>query len=200
MWKYKETTLGPAGHNEPPPTCSEDIGTKNIIPRGVGIGVASVVGAGAMVAAAPLVLTAAGFTAGGAAAGSMAASMMSSAAIANSGSVAAGSLVALLQSAGAAGIGTATSVTLGATGAAIGGGMTGVLTRDKNTNTDTETKTSDDDGSKDLVALLQSAGAATSSTLGATGAALGGKLTGLLTWDNESNPDKEAKTSDRDRN
>ncbi|KAK3892046.1 hypothetical protein Pcinc_004015 [Petrolisthes cinctipes] len=141
--------------------------------------------------------------------------------------------VALLQSAGAAGIGTATSVTLGATGAAMGGGLTGLLTRDKNTNPDTETKTSDDDGvsgftgvgvaagslagsmksstavianggavaAGSLVALLQSAGAATSATLGATGAALGGKLKGLLTGpDNESDPDKEAKTSDRDRN
>ncbi|KAK4322486.1 hypothetical protein Pmani_006825 [Petrolisthes manimaculis] len=174
MWKYKED--------------------KNIIPRSVGIGVASVLGAGAMVAAAPLVLTAAGFTAGGAAAGSMAASMMSSAAIANSGSVAAGSLVALLQSAGAAGIGTAPSVTLGATGAAIGGGLRSVLTRDKNTETKTFggfTGVAFAAGS--LVALLQSAGAATSSTLGATGAALGGKLTGLLTWD-------KAKTSGRDRN
>lgn len=52
------------------------------------------------VAAAPLVLGAAGFTAGGIAAGSIASSMMSSAAVAGGGGVAAGSLVAALQAAG----------------------------------------------------------------------------------------------------
>ncbi|KAK4322366.1 hypothetical protein Pmani_006880 [Petrolisthes manimaculis] len=75
--------------------------------RGIGIGVASVLGAGALIASAPFVLTAAGFTAGGVAAGSLAASMMSSAAVANGGAIAAGSAVAVLQLAGAAGIGAA---------------------------------------------------------------------------------------------
>ena len=55
-------------------------------------------------AAAPLVLTAVGFTAGGIAAGSIASSMMSAAAVANGGGVAAGSLVAVLQSAGKPGL------------------------------------------------------------------------------------------------
>ncbi|KAK3863305.1 hypothetical protein Pcinc_030917 [Petrolisthes cinctipes] len=213
----------PARHRKPPPTYSKNTDTKSIIPRSVGIGVASVLGAGAMVAAAPFVLTAAGFTAAGAAAGSLAATMMSSAAIANGGAVAAGSTVAVLQSAGIAGIGTAATVALGATGAAVGGGMTSLLTEDKNTDTETKTSYDDDiwedniedtgagenniedtgdgdggggswadsikssaafiayggaDAADNLVALLQSAGAAT----------------GLYTWD------KETKTSDGDEN
>lgn len=52
------------------------------------------------VAAAPVVLGAAGFTSAGIAAGSVAAKMMSAAAVANGGGVAAGSVVAALQSAG----------------------------------------------------------------------------------------------------
>lgn len=52
------------------------------------------------VAAAPLVLGAAGFTSAGVVAGSVAAKMMSAAAVANGGGVVAGSLVAGLQSVG----------------------------------------------------------------------------------------------------
>lgn len=52
------------------------------------------------VAAAPVVLSAVGFTGSGIAAASIAAKMMSAAAVANGGGVAAGSLVATLQSIG----------------------------------------------------------------------------------------------------
>lgn len=52
------------------------------------------------VAAAPVVLSAVGFTGTGIAAASIAAKMMSAAAVANGGGVAAGSLVATLQSVG----------------------------------------------------------------------------------------------------
>ena len=48
--------------------------------------------------------------------------MMSSAAIANGGGVVAGSAVAVLQSAGAAGISTGATVGLGAIGGAVGRG------------------------------------------------------------------------------
>lgn len=54
----------------------------------------------AAVAAAPVLLTASGFTGAGIAAGSVASWMMSTAAVANGGGVAAGSVVAVLQSAG----------------------------------------------------------------------------------------------------
>uniref|UniRef100_A0A3Q0T6S5 Uncharacterized protein n=1 Tax=Amphilophus citrinellus TaxID=61819 RepID=A0A3Q0T6S5_AMPCI len=68
-------------------------------------------GAGGAVVSAPIVLGAVGFTSVGIAASSYAASMMSAAAVANGGGVAAGSLVAILQSAGMAGLsGTATAV------------------------------------------------------------------------------------------
>uniref|UniRef100_A0A7N5K9P9 Uncharacterized protein n=1 Tax=Ailuropoda melanoleuca TaxID=9646 RepID=A0A7N5K9P9_AILME len=75
-------------------------------------GVAGVVGA---TVALPVVLGAAGFTAGGIAAGSLAAKMMSAAAIANGGGVAAGGAVAALQSIGAAGLslGTTSAITAG---------------------------------------------------------------------------------------
>ena len=76
-------------------------------------------GVGAVVAA-PLVLTAAGFTSAGIAGGSLAASMMSASAIANGGGVAAGSLVAVLQSAGAVGLGAAGAAAVGSAGAAVG--------------------------------------------------------------------------------
>ncbi|KTG43160.1 hypothetical protein cypCar_00015671 [Cyprinus carpio] len=79
-------------------------------------------GAAGTVLLAPVALGIAGFTGAGIAAGSTAAGMMSSAAIANGGGVAAGSLVALLQSAGAAGLSaTATA------GVASVGGATGAL-------------------------------------------------------------------------
>ncbi|XP_038193599.1 interferon alpha-inducible protein 27-like protein 2A isoform X1 [Arvicola amphibius] len=58
------------------------------------------VGAAVGVGAAPVALTAMGFTGTGIAAASIAAKMMSAAAIANGGGVAAGSLVATLQSVG----------------------------------------------------------------------------------------------------
>ena len=49
--------------------------------------------------------------------------MMGSAAAANGGGVAAGSLVAVLQSIGAAGLGTAGTAAAAGTGAAAGGGI-----------------------------------------------------------------------------
>ncbi|XP_072403960.1 interferon alpha-inducible protein 27-like protein 2A isoform X1 [Chiloscyllium punctatum] len=81
---------------------------------------AIITGTVATIAAAPVILGAVGFTSAGIAGGSIAASMMSSAAIANGGGVAAGSLVAVLQSAGAAGIPVAAKLGLGAAGACIG--------------------------------------------------------------------------------
>nr|XP_055025481.1 interferon alpha-inducible protein 27-like protein 2A [Misgurnus anguillicaudatus] len=82
-------------------------------------------GAGAVtaVAAAPLVLGAAGFTAGGVAAGSYAASLMSAVAAANGGGVAAGSAVAVLQAAGAAGIPAAANAIIGTLGGAAGAAL-----------------------------------------------------------------------------
>jgi len=79
-----------------------------------------VVGGGAVVAA-PLVLSAAGFTAGGVAAGSAAAFVQSMI-----GNVAAGSWFALCQSAGAAGIATSSSAVIGTVGAAVGSAAAGV--------------------------------------------------------------------------
>jgi len=75
----------------------------------------------AAVAAAPLVLGAAGFTAGGVAAGSIAASVQSAV---YGGSVASGSVFALLQSAGAAGIGAAANATIAGTAGGITAGFT----------------------------------------------------------------------------
>uniref|UniRef100_A0A3B4YZX1 Interferon alpha-inducible protein 27-like protein 2A n=1 Tax=Stegastes partitus TaxID=144197 RepID=A0A3B4YZX1_9TELE len=72
------------------------------------------------VVAAPVVLGAVGFTSVGIAAGSWAAGMMSSAAIANGGGVAAGSLVAVLQSAGAAGLSGTASAAVAGVGATVG--------------------------------------------------------------------------------
>ncbi|XP_071148552.1 uncharacterized protein [Mytilus edulis] len=69
-------------------------------------------GAGS-IAAAPVVLGAAGFTGSGIAAGSMAARMMAWSAAANGGGVAAGSVVATLQSAGAAGLSLGTKTVIG---------------------------------------------------------------------------------------
>ncbi|KAG8514305.1 LOW QUALITY PROTEIN: Interferon alpha-inducible protein 27-like protein 2A, partial [Galemys pyrenaicus] len=66
--------------------------------------------------AAPVVLSAVGFTGAGIAASSIASSMMSAAAITNGGGVAAGGLVATLQSAGMAGLSAAANVALGAVG------------------------------------------------------------------------------------
>uniref|UniRef100_A0AAZ1Y4H5 Uncharacterized protein n=1 Tax=Oreochromis aureus TaxID=47969 RepID=A0AAZ1Y4H5_OREAU len=61
-----------------------------------------------------------GFTSAGIAVGSYAASMMSSAAVANGGGVAAGSVVAVLQSAGAAGLSATVGAAVAGAGAAVG--------------------------------------------------------------------------------
>ncbi|XP_041828653.1 interferon alpha-inducible protein 27-like protein 2A [Melanotaenia boesemani] len=82
--------------------------------------VAVAVGAGGAVISAPVVLGAIGFTSAGIAAGSYAAGMMSTAAIANGGGVAAGSLVAVLQSAGMAGLSTAATTALASAGGTAG--------------------------------------------------------------------------------
>lgn len=87
----------------------------------VGSAAIGLAGLGAVFAA-PLVLTAVGFTSAGIAAGSLGASMMSSAAIANGGAVAAGSTVAVLQSIGAAGIPAAVEAAVVVSGAAVGAG------------------------------------------------------------------------------
>lgn len=79
-----------------------------------------VVGGGAVVAA-PLVLSAAGFTAGGVAAGSAAAFVQSMI-----GNVAAGSWFALCQSAGAAGIATSSSAVIGTVGTGVGSAAAGL--------------------------------------------------------------------------
>ncbi len=88
--------------------------------------VAGLIGGACAVAAAPVVLTGVGFTAGGIAAGSYAASMMSAAAVANGGAIAAGSTVAVLQSVGAAGLGTAGVAVVGGAGATVGATASGV--------------------------------------------------------------------------
>ena len=81
--------------------------------KDVAVGVAA---GTAAVAATPVVLSAAGFTAGGIAAGSFAASVQS---VFYGSSVATGSVFAALQSAGVAGIGTTASAAIGGvTGAA----------------------------------------------------------------------------------
>ena len=83
------------------------------------LGVGLLVG-GAAVVAAPLALTAVGFSSTGIVAGSMAAKMMSMAAIANGGGMAAGGLIAAAQSAGAAGIATSTSAFIGTAAGSVG--------------------------------------------------------------------------------
>ncbi|XP_037359881.1 interferon alpha-inducible protein 27, mitochondrial-like [Talpa occidentalis] len=83
---------------------------------------AAVLGGAVSVTAAPAVLTALGFTSSGIAASSLAAKMMSLVAIANGGGVPAGSLVAILQSAGAAGLSLSSKLLLGSTGSALVGG------------------------------------------------------------------------------
>nr|CAD92754.1 ISG12a protein [Mus musculus] len=71
------------------------------------------------VAAVPPALSAVGFTASGIAASSLAAKMMSLSAIANGGGVPAGGLVAILQSAGAAGLSVPSTVIVGSAGSAV---------------------------------------------------------------------------------
>ncbi|XP_056003073.1 protein neuralized-like [Ostrea edulis] len=90
----------------------------------------SVVVGGLAVAAAPLALSAAGFSSAGIVAGSLAARLMSMAAIANGGGVAAasaGGWIAALQSAGAAGISATTNLLLGSTA----GGLFAMFNRKK---------------------------------------------------------------------
>ncbi|XP_021035014.1 interferon alpha-inducible protein 27-like protein 2B isoform X2 [Mus caroli] len=70
------------------------------------------------VAAVPPALSAVGFTSSGIAASSLAAKMMSLSAIANGGGVPAGGLVAILQSAGAAGLSMPSTVLVGSAGSA----------------------------------------------------------------------------------
>ena len=86
---------------------------------GLGAGTAAVV-------AGPLVLGAAGFTAGSIAAGSIAASIQSAV---YGGSAASGSLFGLAQSAGAAGIGVAGNTAIGGITAGIAGGLTALKNR-----------------------------------------------------------------------
>lgn len=130
-------------------------GTSSKFWKTAGIAAGSVIGGVGLVAAAPLALTAVGFTSAGIAAGSWAASMMSAAAIANGGGIAAGSMVAVLQSAGAAGIGATATGLLGTAGAGVGGGaafgiskLFGKASRDDNSSdcndSDSNSKKNDD--------------------------------------------------------
>ncbi|XP_060938725.1 interferon alpha-inducible protein 27-like protein 2A [Limanda limanda] len=89
----------------------------------VGKMAAMIAGAAGAVILVPVTLGAIGFTSAGIAAGSTAATMMSSAAVAGGGGVAAGSLVAVLQSAGAAGLSWAVTGAVASTGAAVTGLM-----------------------------------------------------------------------------
>ncbi|XP_036006517.1 interferon alpha-inducible protein 27-like protein 2A [Fundulus heteroclitus] len=91
--------------------------------RNVVITGGAVLGAVGAVALATAALGAIGFTSSGIAAGSFAAKMMSSAAIANGGGVASGSLVAILQSAGAAGLSETAVMVVGSIGGTIGAGV-----------------------------------------------------------------------------
>ncbi|XP_064784449.1 interferon alpha-inducible protein 27-like protein 2A isoform X1 [Oncorhynchus masou masou] len=86
-------------------------------------GIAVTVGAGLAVAFAPATLSAVGFTVTGIAAKSLAAGMMSSAATASGGGVLAGSIVAVLQSAGAAGLAGSTTAVVAGVGGAVGGAV-----------------------------------------------------------------------------
>ena len=81
---------------------------------------AAVAGAVAAVMGTPFFLGTVGYTAAGITKASLAAKMMSVAALANGGGVASGTAVAVLQSVGAAGLGTAGTLAVGAAGAAGG--------------------------------------------------------------------------------
>ena len=89
------------------------------MPTNAGVAVATGTAAGAIIAA-PLVLSAAGFTAGSVAGGSAAAFIQS---VFYGGSVASGSAFALVQSAGTAGIGAAGNAAIGGITAGISGGL-----------------------------------------------------------------------------
>ncbi|CAL4110112.1 unnamed protein product [Meganyctiphanes norvegica] len=117
----------------------------------IGLGVGTVAGGAAAVLAAPVVLTGVGFTSAGIAAGSWAAGMMSAAAASGGGGVAAGSMVALLQSAGAVGLGASATAGVAGAGAGVGAGVTYGFSRffrrnPENTNSDSN---QGEDGDKD---------------------------------------------------
>ncbi|XP_042216292.1 uncharacterized protein LOC121862254 isoform X1 [Homarus americanus] len=109
-----------------------------------GLGIAA--GAVGAVVAAPVVLTGIGFTSAGIAASSIASAMMSSAAIANGGGVAAGGLVAVLQSAGAAGIGLGANACIAGAGAAVGAGVGAVAAKVVKDVSDEKSDGKDNDG------------------------------------------------------
>jgi hypothetical protein len=76
--------------------------------------------------------------------------MMSAAAIANGGGVAAGSLVAVLQSAGAAGLGAGGMAAVGGAAGAVGASITGAALRifGKGKKTDTDSKETEENAKK----------------------------------------------------
>ena len=77
--------------------------------------------------AVPRIIGAVGFKSAGITAGSIAGDMMSAAAAANEGVVVASSAVAVLQSIGVAGFGTARAIAIASGGAAMGVGMAVVV-------------------------------------------------------------------------
>lgn len=98
----------------------------------------------AAVAATPVVLGAAGFTAAGVAAGSFGAWMMSL----SGGSVAAGGLVATLQSVGAAGLGTAGTAAVGTAGAAVGKKLCDIFGKGNDAASGNEAESGNEGGSE----------------------------------------------------
>ena len=96
---------------------------------GVGVGVGAVAG----IAAAPLVLSAAGFTAGGVAAGSIAARVQS---VVYGGATC--GVFSALQSAGAAGLGLVGNAVAGSVGAGVAAGTAKVVDSVKNKSTKNE--------------------------------------------------------------
>ncbi|XP_030213428.1 uncharacterized protein LOC115544561 isoform X1 [Gadus morhua] len=122
-----EKAISMTRQSTPPSTPNKK---KLVDSRNMGLLTAAVVGtlgAGGAVVAAPFVLGAAGFTAAGITAGSWAAGMMSAAAVANGGAVAAGSTVAVLQSLGAAGLGTAATAAVASVGGAAALALKGAI-------------------------------------------------------------------------
>ncbi|XP_038656939.1 interferon alpha-inducible protein 27-like protein 1 [Scyliorhinus canicula] len=77
-------------------------------------------GVGVTLVAAPIVVSAAGFTGAGIAAGSLGAKLMSAAALANGGGVVTGGAVSILQSIGAAGLSATGTVIVGSVGGGAG--------------------------------------------------------------------------------
>ena len=101
----------------------------NKLLMGIGVGVGAVAG----VAAAPFVLSAAGFTAGGVAAGSIAASVQS---VVYGGATC--GVFSALQSAGAAGLGLVGNAVAGSVGAGVAAGSAKVVDIVKNKSTKKE--------------------------------------------------------------